>query len=423
MSPAEEGASFHPPSALGPPIALVLSGGGARGAYEAGIVRYLREELPPSVRERVRFDILSGTSVGAITACVLAATMDTPDRQGLILNDLWSSLSLEKVYKVQGENLWTLTRKMWRAATNEPVRSEGWRLYDVFHPEPLEEMVRTRPSWPRISKNLAGGLFSALSVTATEIASGNSVVFVQRAQGGVPPWSRDPYSEARETIIGPEHALASAAIPLLFRSVKIGDEFFCDGSLRQTTPLSPALRLGAQKVLLISLKYRPPGGKRPPRKLDVYPSTPLLMGKVLNALMLDHTDYDLDRLRRFNNLLKAGRELFGDAFVPKINEVVQGTRGQPYRLVEDLVIRPSRDIATIAAAHARRAGAGELTQPSLPTKLLHRIAQSHLVTEADLASYLLFDGAYARDLINLAMEDAHREREALMRFFEPAGSS
>jgi NTE family protein len=400
------------------PIALVLSGGGARGAYEAGIVRYLREELPPAVRDQVRFDILCGTSVGAVTACFLAATMDAPEQQGRALCEMWSELSLERVYKVEGENLWSLTRKMWRAATNEPVRSEGWRLYDIFHPAPLEEMVRTRPSWPRISANLRGGLFSALSVTATEIASGNSVVFVQRREGGVPPWSRDPYTEAREAVIGPEHALASAAIPLLFRSVKIGDEFFCDGSLRQTTPLSPALRLGAQKVLLISLKYRPPGGKRRTRPLAAYPTTPMLMGKVLNALMLDHTDYDLDRLRRFNNLLKAGSELFGESFVPKINDVVQHTRGQPYRLVEDLVIRPSRDIATIAGAHARRARTGEIVRRSLPTKLLHRIAQSQLVSEADLASYLLFDAAYAKDLIDLAMEDAHQEREALVKFFQ-----
>lgn len=401
------------------PIALVLSGGGARGAYEAGIVRYLREELPAAVRDQVRFDILSGTSVGAVTACFLAATMDAPQQQGRALCDMWSELSLERVYKVEGENLWSLTRKMWRAATNTPVRSEGWRLYDIFHPEPLEEMVRTRSSWPRISANLARGLFSALSVTATEIASGNSVVFVQRAEGGVPPWSRDPYTEAREAVISPEHALASAAIPLLFRSVKIGDEFFCDGSLRQTTPLSPALRLGARKVLLISLKHRPQDGKRPTRPLSTYPTTPLLMGKVLNALMLDHTDYDLDRLRRFNNLLRAGSELFGEGFIPKINEVVQRTRGQPYRLVDDLVIRPSRDIATIAAAHARRARTSALVQHSLPTKLLHRIAQSQLVSEADLASYLLFDGEYAKDLIELAMDDAHSEREALTRFFEP----
>jgi NTE family protein len=418
MNPPEGHASFLRPRELSP-LALVLSGGGARGAYEAGIVRYLREELPAATRDQVRFDILCGTSVGAVTACFLAATMDTPERQGQLLCEMWSELSLEKVYKVEGENLWSLTRKMWRAATNEPVRSEGWRLYDILHPEPLEEIVRTLTPWPRISANLARGLFSALSVTATEIASGNSVVFVQRKEGGVPPWSRDPYSEARAAIIGPEHAVASAAIPLLFRSVKIGDEFFCDGSLRQSTPLSPALRLGAQKVLLISLKYRPPGAKRQTRALAAYPTTPMLMGKVLNALMLDPSDYDLDRLRRFNNLLKAGEKLFGESFVPQINEVVQLTRGQPYRIVEDLVIRPSRDIDTIAADHARRTRPGEMTRRSLPTKMLHRLAQSQLVSEADLASYLLFDGAYAKDLIDLAMEDAHRQRDALVRFFEP----
>jgi NTE family protein len=413
-------ATFRPASSA--PIALVLSGGGARGAYEAGIVRYVREELPASVRSRVHFDILCGTSVGAVTACFLAATMDAPDQQGRALCDMWCDLSLERVYKVEGENLWSLTRKMWRAATNEPVRSEGWRLYDIFHPEPLEEMVRTRAPWPRISANLAKGLFSALSVTATEIASGNSVVFVQRREGGVPPWSRDPYTEAREAIIGPEHALASAAIPLLFRSVKIGDQFFCDGSLRQTTPLSPALRLGAQKVLLISLKYRPEGGKRPARPLATYPTTPLLMGKVLNALMLDHTDYDLDRLRRFNGLLQAGRDLFGQSFIPKINDEVQHTRGQAYRLVEDLVIRPSRDIATIAASYAKRAPTSDMNRSSLPTKLLHRIAQSQLISEADLASYLLFDGAYAQALVELAMEDAHAQREALIQFFGSSAS-
>jgi NTE family protein len=227
-----------------PPIALVLAGGGARGAYEAGVIRYLREELPAPARARVRFDILCGTSVGAITACFLASTMDQPEAQGRGLASLWGELSLEQVYKVEGEDLFTLGRKMWRAATSEdvPRRPEGWRLYDILHPEPLEEMVRTRASWPRISANLARGLFSAISVSATQIATGRTVVFVQRREGGVPAWSRDPFVEAREAILGPEHALASAAIPLLFRSVKIGDEYFCDGSLRQNTPLSPALR-------------------------------------------------------------------------------------------------------------------------------------------------------------------------------------
>ena len=401
------------------PIALVLAGGGARGAYEAGVIRYLREELPAEARAHVRFDILCGTSVGAITACYLAATMDQPEQQGAGLMSLWGELELEKVYKVEGEDLWTLTRKMWRAATEEnPTRRpEGWRLYDILHPEPLEELVRTRAPWPRISANLARGLLSAISVSTTQIATGRTVVFVQRREGGVPAWSRDPFVEAREAILGPEHALASAAIPLLFRSVKIGDEYFCDGSLRQNTPLSPALRLGAERVLIVSLKHRPAGALPERRPLTAYPTTPLLMGKVLNALMLDHTDYDLDRLHRFNVILEAGQQAFGADFVPKINEAVTQLRGQPYRHVRELVLRPSRDLALIAAAHAKKDRIADNARASLPIKLLHRITQSQLVSEADLASYLLFDGAYARDLMALAMEDTHRKRDEVIAFF------
>lgn len=402
------------------PIALVLSGGGARGAYEAGVIRYLREELPAPVRAKVRFDILCGTSVGAITACYLAATMDQPDTQGTGLAALWGGLSLEKVFKVEGEDLWSLTRKMWRAARSETAmrRPEGWRLYDILHPEPLEELVRTSAAWPRVSANLARGLVSAVSVSATQIATGRTVVFVQRREGGVPAWSRDPFVEAREAILGPEHALASAAIPLLFRSVKIGEEYFCDGSLRQNTPLSPALRLGAEKVLILSLKHRPAGAQPPRPPLKAYPTTPLLMGKVLNALMLDHTDYDLDRLRRFNSILEAGRRAFGEDFVPKINEAVEAMRGQPYRYVQDLVLRPSRDIGLIAAAHAKKNRLGNKPRAPLPTQLLHRVAKSQLISEADLASYLLFDGDYAKDLMALAMEDSHRKRDELIAFFD-----
>jgi NTE family protein len=400
-------------------IGLVLSGGGARGAYEAGVIKYLREELPADVRARVRFDVLCGTSVGAVSACFLAATADDPATQGQKLVDMWTSLSLERVYKVDGEDLWSLTRKMWRAATNEPKRPEGWRLHDVLHPEPLEEIVRTRAPWANITANLQAGKFRALAVTATEIGSGKSVVFVQRREGGVPAWSRDPYAEARAAPIGPEHALASAAIPLQFRAVRIGEDYFCDGSLRQNTPLSPALRLGSDKILIVALKHRPTG---PVERVPMgYPTTPVLMGKVLNALLLDHTDYDLDRLRRFNRILETGREAFGPDFGLKMNETVQRHRGQPYRYVEDLVIRPSRDIAEIASEHTKRQRLKPGSTTSLPTKLLHRLAQSQLINEADLASYLLFDGAYAKELITLAMEDAHRKRDELARFFsEPA---
>ena len=136
-----------------PRIALVCSGGGARGAYEAGVIRYLREEL----KAPVRFDILCGTSIGAMTVCFLATTMDRPKEQGRLLAELWSSLSLERVFKVEGEDFWTITRKVWRATRN-PSRPEGWHLYDLLHPEALEDMVRTSTVWPRLSANLAKGL-------------------------------------------------------------------------------------------------------------------------------------------------------------------------------------------------------------------------------------------------------------------------
>ena len=400
--------------------ALVLSGGGARGAYEAGIVRYLREELPHTLGHQPKIDILCGTSVGAVTACFLAATMDHPETQGRELAAFWTSMSLEKVYNVQGQDLWSLTRKMWRAATNEPRRPEGWRINDILHPEFLEEMVRQGAPWERIQQNLNDGHLSAVSVSTTNIRSGRTEVFVQTSNGQVPAWSRDPTTLARPAIMGPEHALASAAIPLLFRSVKIGEEYYCDGGLRQNTPLSPALRLGAERVLIISLKHQQTFVEAPLPPLTEYPSTPMLMGKVLNALLLDRTDYDLDRLHRFNGLLDAGTEIYGKDFIAKMSEAIRTQRGQAYRMVEDMVLRPSRDIAVIASKHAKKNRVSPLPSISLPIKLLHRIAQSQLVTEADLASYLLFDGEYAQDLITLGMEDAHTQREALASFFSAA---
>lgn len=399
-----------------PRIGLVCSGGGARGAYEAGVIRYLREELPPSVRAHVRFDVLSGTSVGATTSCYLAATMHLPDEQGRGLAALWTGLSLEQVFRVEGESLYSMSRKIWRA-TRANERPEGWRLYDLFHPEPIEKIVRHAIDWPRIAANLARGLCSAVSVSATRIRDGKTVIFIQRREGGIPTWSRDPYQQPEEVVLGPEHALASAAIPLLFRSARVGDEYYCDGFVRQNTPLSPALRLGADRVLILSLRHKPKSAMDPP-KLESMPTTPQIIGKVLNALMVDRTEYDLDRLRRLNEMLESGRLTYGDDFVSRMNETLEKIRGQPYRVIRDLVVRPSRDLSELARPHLEKRAKRE-SDEAIPTRLLHRLSGSNLFAQAELGSYLLFDAAYANDLISLAMEDAHARREQLIEFFDP----
>ncbi len=401
-----------------PRIGLVCSGGGARGAYEAGVIRYLREELPAAARANVRFDVLAGTSVGASTACFLAATMHIPDEQGRALAGLWTGLSLEKVFRVDGESLYSVSRKIWRA-TRANERPEGWRLYDLFHPEPIENIVRHAIDWPRIAANLARGLCSAVSVSATRIRDGKTVIFIQRREAGLPRWSRDPYQQPVEVVLGPEHALASGAIPLLFRSARVGDEYYCDGFVRQNTPLSPALRLGADRVLILSLRHKPKTSVEPPPQHEPMPTTTKIIGKVLTALMVDRTEYDLDRLRRLNEMLESGRRAYGDDFVARMNDTLEQVRGQPYRVVRDLVVRPSRDLAELARPHLEKFARKEKTH-ALPTRLLHRLSGSNLFTQAELGSYLLFDAGYANDLIALAMEDAHARREQLIEFFDPS---
>ncbi len=264
---------------------------------------------------------------------------------------------------------------------------------------------------------------SLLVPVAGPVLLANTIVFVKRKEGGVARVeSRPPRTEARDTIIGPEHALASGAIPLLFRSVRIGEEFFCDGSVRQNTPLSPALRLGADRVLVLTLRHKPAA---PPPMIPMRsaPSTPLLVGKVLNALMQDPTEYDLDRLRRFNGMIEAGEKAFGPEFLPRINEAIRELRGQPYRPVRELVIRPSRDLSEVAADLLRQRRVDIEDESPLPARWLRRFTQSQLFTQADLASYLLFDGGYASQLIQMGMDDAHARRDQLESFFAPAPAS
>jgi NTE family protein len=188
------------------------------------------------------------------------------------------------------------------------------------------------------------------------VGSGHTIVFLS-SRDPVPPngWSRDPFTRHRTARIGPRHVLASAALPLLFPAVKIGDEFFTDGGLRQNTPMSPAIRLGADKVLVVSLRHLTGDSKEMQRERTIaYPKPLFMIGKALNALLLDRTDYDLDRMQRLNAILQAGERAFGPDFLDVMNQELMRLRGAPLRVIEAVHIRPSVDIGALAAEFVAR---------------------------------------------------------------------
>jgi NTE family protein len=402
-------------------VALVLAGGAARGAYEVGIVAHVLEEVAKTLGREVRFDILCGTSVGALNACALAAHADLPPRERAErLVDVWTSLEIEKLVKTDVTGVLKLgARILGRAvpAAEMPAREGG-----LIDPSGLEDLVERSIPFERIDENLKNDYLEALTVSTTHIGSGKTVVFVQRKEPGLPHWSLDPTIEPRAHQISAKHALASAAIPILFRAVKIDGEFHCDGGLRQNVPLSPARRLGADGVLVINPRFLPttPLGSDDPAVEDLFPGPLFLLGKTLNALLLDRIDTDLARLESINRILDAGTRCYGAGFVATLNACLGHEPGQGLRTMRTMLVRSSRDIGRLAAEYVRSkafVGASGLTG-----RLIRRLADPESQNEADLLSYLLFDGQFARLLIELGRDDAKARHDELCAFFEAMSS-
>lgn len=409
-------------SDLPPRRAIVLSGGGARGAYEAGTLRYILEILPEALGHQPKIDIICGTSVGAINAAWLAATIDRPHYCVQRLLDHWTSLRFNQVVQLSYREIWRVVREMILNRSQPPDRQsvqhgrEGGMLRTSF----FDRIIRNEIPFDGIANNLSSGLIDAVSVTATDIITGRTTAFVQ-SSSDLPPWTRDARRVAVAGPLTPAKVLASAAIPVLFPAVFINGHWYSDGGLRQNTPISPALRLGADRVLVVSLKRRTLEERLAPPEVPLedttHPNHAFLIGKILDALLLDPVDYDLEVLERINAILHYGEEAFKDVdFVDKLNEVIRAHRGQGYRIVEPLRIRPSRDIGTIAAEFA---GA----QPddfwgSFPLRFIaNRALDAEGARESDLLSYLLFDGGYAQALLDMGFRDASAAHDNLVSFF------
>jgi NTE family protein len=399
-------------------VAFVLAGGAARGAYEVGILSYVFTDVVRALGRKISLDILCGTSVGAINACALAASADDPSLAVDRLVREWTALRLPTLVRANTREILALIRSF-IAPHHVPVRPGQVRQGGVLDPTGIERIVHAAIDFPKIRDHLRAGRLRALTISTTDVATGKTVIFLERSEPGQPRWSRDPTIAVRATEIQAEHALASAAVPFLFPAVRIDDAFYCDGGLRQNVPLSPARRLGADGLLVVNPRYI--GAPTPKLKKEneaSYPGPLFLAGKALNALLLDRIDNDISRLRRINDILEAGMRRYGPSFVDELNaELAVGSRVSDVRPLRVVHIRASADIGAAAGAYVRspefaaRAGA-------VAGKVLRRMAEWEGEGEADLVSYLLFDGEFAARLIELGRRDAASRHEELCALFE-----
>ena len=388
-------------------LAMILSGGGARGAYEVGVLWYIFDDLTRILGAPPKVDILCGTSVGAINACFLAAHLADPVLGIRRLVELWTDLELTRVLGFGVRQVVSLPRVLLGSR-------EGYGVFDV---RPMADLVQREISWRAASRCLRKRLLRALTVSCTEVSTGRTVVFMQTAPDLTIPATAPPRTLFRADRIGPQHALASAAIPLLFPPVRIDDELYLDGGLRQNTPIAPALRLGATHIFAIGSSreirgrvVREAGHQQAGRA----PGAAFLLGKILNAFLLDHVDVDIELLTRINNVLVDGTEAYGPGFTDALSAEARRRAAQEYRFVHCMRVRPSDDIGRLANDHLKR---GRLRGDPILTKRLFNLLDLGVESEADLASYLLFDGPFCRRLIEMGRADAQARRDDLLAFF------
>lgn len=406
-------------------VALVLAGGAARGAYEIGVVQHIAEEVAATLGADPPIDILCGTSVGAINACALAAMADAPRSRARKLAAQWKGLRMADVVRLHPTFLARFTASL----LGRPMphgEPSGKRYGGLLDPTGLEEIIRSSIPFPAITQHLRSGLLHGVTVSATQVATGTTSVFVARRDPGLPRWSLDRKVVPQRVELRIEHSLASAAIPLMFPAVAIDGEFYCDGGLRQNVPLSPARHLGADGLIVIHPRYNYQIDlPELPTSAQQLPSPWFLLGKAMNSLLLDRVETDIDRLRRINAILLAGKRRYGPEFLTEINKALgysagqtgtDGESGPGLRPMAALLIDASENIGRIATEYVQSPEFRQRNRGVLGS-LVRRLTDDD-DSESDLLSYILFDGEFAARLIEMGRRDAKRRHNELCRFFE-----
>jgi NTE family protein len=413
-------------------LGLVLTAGGARGAYQAGVLKRIGE-IPALQGRPSPFQIIAGASAGAINGTMIAAGSGDPRGTSSELARLWSELQVRDVFRVDLGSL-TAGGLRWLQDLSLGGLFGGGNAQSLLDTTPLRTFLQNKFPASGIADSIRAGHLFALAVSATCYYTGKSFTFIQ-GRSGHPLWQK-----ARRVTLPVEitldHVLASSAIPIIFPPVfvktPVGDFYFGDGGLRLITPLSPAIRLGAERLFAIGIRSQRAAEERTRESLfeagadgDLpsmrKPPLAQIFGVFLNAIFLDHLDTDLDHLRRMNELIYYfGSVQYGPDAAQAVGRAGTGGRApgpaagerpsmsEPMRIVLPYVVNPSEDLASVAETYANR-------MPRMVRFAMEGLGTSR-ASSADLLSYLLFDSDYTRALIDIGYRDAGAQIDQIETF-------
>ena len=375
-----------------PGIALVMQGGGARAAYQVGVLKALSEILGHP--EENPFPIITGTSAGAINAAVLAVHADNFARGVETLVNVWTNFTPDQVYRTDFPGVARNSLK-WLSAFLFGAVTKNHRV-SLFDNAPLAELIAKHVDLPKIAAHIESGVLRAVSVTAAGYTSGQNCAFFQAAPE-VQGWRRSQRVGIRVSQLRAEHLMASSAIPFAFPAMKINREYFGDGSIRQMAPCSPALHLGAERVFVV-------GTARLVRDIpdrlrgDEYPSLAQIAGHAMASIFLDTLAVDIELLQRINSTLTV------------VDYEKLKASGMNLHHVDVCVACPQEPLETLAYEHVR----------DLPwtIRALMRSIGAMRKGGATLASYMLFDKRYCQALIEMGYQDVLKRSDEISIFFD-----